>query len=81
MALDLGSLDSVQAFAEQFSAGYQQLDVLINNAGIMMTPESKTKDGFESQLGTNHFGHFALTGLLWPILKKPKDRGLSMWLL
>jgi NAD(P)-dependent dehydrogenase (short-subunit alcohol dehydrogenase family) len=70
MALDLGSLDSVQAFAEQFSAGYQQLDVLINNAGIMMTPESKTKDGFESQLGTNHFGHFALTGLLWPILKK-----------
>lgn len=53
---------------------YNRLDVLVNNAGIMMCPYSKTRDGFEIQLGTNHLGHFALTGLLIPILKKKGSR-------
>jgi NAD(P)-dependent dehydrogenase (short-subunit alcohol dehydrogenase family) len=60
--LDLGSLDSVRAFAAALDAG--GLDLLINNAGIMMTPQQETADGFELQFGTNHLGHFALTGLL-----------------
>ncbi len=60
--LDLASLDSVRAFAG--GLGEERLDLLINNAGIMMTPPSKTADGFELQFGTNHLGHFALTGLL-----------------
>src|SRR4051812_9895171 len=60
--LDLSSLDSVRAFAAGLDAG--ALDLLINNAGIMMTPQQTTADGFELQFGTNHLGHFALTGLL-----------------
>lgn len=71
--LDLGSLKSVKAFAQQFLNDYSQLDILINNAGVMMCPYSKTEDGFEIQMGTNHFGHFALTGLLMPLLKNTKD--------
>jgi NAD(P)-dependent dehydrogenase (short-subunit alcohol dehydrogenase family) len=59
--LDLTSLASVRAFAEAWSG---PIDVLINNAGIMAVPEAKTADGFESQIGTNHLGHFALTNLL-----------------
>jgi NAD(P)-dependent dehydrogenase (short-subunit alcohol dehydrogenase family) len=59
--LDLASLESVRAFA---SAWDGPIDVLINNAGIMMTPAAKTIDGFETQFGTNHLGHFALTNLL-----------------
>jgi NAD(P)-dependent dehydrogenase (short-subunit alcohol dehydrogenase family) len=62
--LDLGSLASVRAFAEKFAGGEPRLDLLLNNAGVMMTPRGKTADGFETQLGTNHLGHFALTGLL-----------------
>ncbi len=61
-ALDLSSLESVRAFAA--GLGHERVDLLINNAGIMMTPARKTSDGFELQLGTNHLGHFALTGLL-----------------
>ncbi|MEA2457335.1 MAG: hypothetical protein QOC95_307, partial [Thermoleophilaceae bacterium] len=61
-ALDLGSLDSVRKFAEGFAG--QRVDLLVNNAGIMMTPRGTTSDGFELQFGTNHLGHFALTGLL-----------------
>lgn len=71
--LDLGSLDSVRSFATQFQKDFDRLDVLINNAGVMMCPYSTTKDGFEIQMGTNHFSHFALTGLLMPLLKKTKD--------
>ena len=64
MELDLASLDSVRKFAERFLAAHEQLDVLVNNAGVMALPYRKTADGFEMQLGTNHLGHFALTGLL-----------------
>ena len=63
-ALDLSSLDSVRAFAERFRGGHESLDLLINNAGVMAPPRRETADGFELQLGTNHLGHFALTGLL-----------------
>jgi NAD(P)-dependent dehydrogenase (short-subunit alcohol dehydrogenase family) len=62
--LDLTSLDSVRAAADQLRAGLPKIDLLINNAGVMYTPKSTTADGFELQLGTNHLGHFALTGLL-----------------
>ncbi len=70
LELDLASLDSVRAFADSFTQSFDRLDVLINNAGVMMPPYSKTEDGFELQMGTNHLGHFALTGLLLPILEK-----------
>jgi NAD(P)-dependent dehydrogenase (short-subunit alcohol dehydrogenase family) len=63
-ALDLTSLDSVRTAAEQLKADHPRIDLLINNAGVMTTPKGTTKDGFELQFGTNHLGHFALTGLL-----------------
>ncbi|OBJ82070.1 SDR family NAD(P)-dependent oxidoreductase [Mycobacterium asiaticum] len=62
--LDLTSLDSVRAAAAQLRSDYDHIDLLINNAGVMYTPKSTTKDGFELQFGTNHLGHFAFTGLL-----------------
>lgn len=62
--LDLSSLESVRAFATGPVAESPTLDLLVNNAGIMMTPASRTAEGYELQLGTNHLGHFALTGLL-----------------
>ncbi len=62
--LDLTSLDSVRAAADQLKADHERIDLLINNAGVMYTPKETTKDGFEMQFGTNHLGHFALTGLL-----------------
>lgn len=68
MQLELDDLESVKAFAANFRKDYRKLDVLMNNAGIMMTPYFKTKDGFEGQFGVNHLGHFALTGLLLDIL-------------
>lgn len=64
MHLDLADLASVRAFAETFSHTFDRLDLLINNAGVMVPPLTKTKDGFEMQFGANHLGHFALTGLL-----------------
>jgi len=70
--LDLGSLDSIKAFANGINKDFSQLDILINNAGVMMCPYSKTREGFEIQMGTNHLSHFALTGLLMPILKSTK---------
>jgi NAD(P)-dependent dehydrogenase (short-subunit alcohol dehydrogenase family) len=75
MALDLAGLASVRRFAETFSASHDRLDVLLNNAGVMAIPRRVTVDGFEMQLGTNHLGHFALTGLLLPrILRTPGSR-------
>jgi len=71
--LELNSLESINTFAQEFTNDYKKLDVLINNAGIMMCPYAKTKDGFEIQMGTNHLGHFALTGLLMPLLKSTDD--------
>jgi NAD(P)-dependent dehydrogenase (short-subunit alcohol dehydrogenase family) len=64
MPLDLSNLTSVHAFGQAFTAQYNHLDILINNAGVMALPYQKTADGFEMQFGTNHLGHFALTGLL-----------------
>ena len=62
--LDLSSLDSVRAAAEELRAGHDTIDLLINNAGLMYPPRGETADGFELQFGTNHLGHFALTGLM-----------------
>jgi NAD(P)-dependent dehydrogenase (short-subunit alcohol dehydrogenase family) len=68
MHLDLADLESVRKFADEYSAMYDRLDVLINNAGVMIPPYGKTKNGFELQFGTNHLGHFALTAHLLPLL-------------
>lgn len=66
--LDLADLKSIKQFTDTFKKKHNRLDVLLNNAGIMMVPYGKTKDGFELQLGTNHLGHFALTGTLIDLL-------------
>lgn len=69
--LDLASLSSVDAFAARLRGQMDRLDLLINNAGVMVPPQRlETSDGFEQQLGVNYLGHFALTGLLMPLLKK-----------
>jgi NAD(P)-dependent dehydrogenase (short-subunit alcohol dehydrogenase family) len=74
-ALDLGSLDSVRSAAAELRATYPRIDLLINNAGVMYTPKQATADGFELQFGTNHLGHFALTGLLLDrLLQVPGSR-------
>jgi len=79
MHLDLADLGSVRKFAEDYSARYERLDVLINNAGVMIPPYSRTKDGFELQFGTNHLGHFALTSHLLPLLQAtPLSRVVSL---
>ncbi len=79
MNLDLQDLSSVEAFANEFSERYNRLDVLLNNAGIMNTPYRLTQDGFESQMGTNHLGHFALTGRLLGMLERtPKSRVVTV---
>lgn len=64
LALDLTSMRSIHSAASELKAAYSKIDLLINNAGVMLTPKSVTEDGFELQFGTNHLGHFALTGLL-----------------
>ncbi|MGW3106145.1 SDR family NAD(P)-dependent oxidoreductase [Streptomyces sp. NPDC001100] len=66
--LDLTSLESIRAAASGLRATHGRIDLLINNAGVMYTPKQTTRDGFEMQLGTNHLGHFALTGLLLDLL-------------
>ena len=68
MKLDLSSLMEVNKFADEFKKHYQNLNLLINNAGIMMCPYKVTEDNFENQIATNYIGHFALTGLLLPML-------------
>ena len=71
--LDLGSLASVRAFAERYRSTHDALDLLINNAGVMAPPRRTTSDGFELQFGTNHLGHFALTGLLIGLMEGRTD--------
>ncbi len=68
--LELDSFASIRAFAKRFLEKYDKLDILINNAGVMACPHGKTRDGFEMQFGTNHLGHFLLTGLIAPALIK-----------
>lgn len=73
MALDLADLAAVRSFAEEVGARPGGLDLLVNNAGVMALPRRETADGFEMQIGTNHLGHFALTGLLLPALRQGFD--------
>jgi NAD(P)-dependent dehydrogenase (short-subunit alcohol dehydrogenase family) len=72
-SLDMASLTSIRAFADGVQASYPAVDVLMNNAGVMAIPRRETIDGFEMQFGTNHLGHFALTGLLLPLLLSQPD--------
>lgn len=77
--LDLTSLDSIRNAAGELRAGHDHIDLLINNAGVMMTPKETTRDGFELQFGTNHLGHFALTGLLLDrLLDTPGSRVVTV---
>ncbi len=73
MQLDLQDFTSIEKFTQDFRKKYDRLDVLLNNAGIMTTPYFKTKDGLEGQIGTNHFGHFKLTGHLLDLIGKTPD--------
>jgi NAD(P)-dependent dehydrogenase (short-subunit alcohol dehydrogenase family) len=77
--VDLASLESVRKAAAELAGRYPSLDLLINNAGLMMPPYGLTKDGYELQFGTNHLGHFALTGLLMPqLLATPGSRVVTV---
>ncbi len=73
MELDLSSLASIRRFADAFHRSHRTLRALVNNAGVMALPYRKTEDGFEMQFGTNHLGHFALTGLLLDALRASND--------
>ncbi|HJV39982.1 MAG TPA: oxidoreductase [Geothrix sp.] len=78
-ALDLASLASVRTATAELLARFDRLDLLLNNAGVMVPPYGKTEDGFETQLGTNHLGPFALTGLLMArLLATPSSRVVTM---
>jgi NAD(P)-dependent dehydrogenase (short-subunit alcohol dehydrogenase family) len=77
--LDLTLLESIRTAADELRSKHEAIDLLINNAGVMMTPKSTTKDGFELQFGTNHLGHFALTGLLLDrVLAVPGSRVVTV---
>lgn len=79
MSLDLADLSSIHGFARDFADSHNRADILVNSAGVMATPFAKTADGFELQFGTNHLGHFALTGLLLnDILRTPHARVVTM---
>ena len=68
--MDLASLASISACVERLERSVAKVDILVNNAGVMMCPLTRTEEGFEMQIGTNHFGHFYLTNLLLPLIKK-----------
>ncbi len=74
IVLDLASLDSVRACADAANQRLDKIDLLINNAGVMACPLSRTADGFEMQFGTNHLGHFLLTSRLMPLVEKGQDK-------
>ena len=77
--LDLASINSIQNFVKLFKSKYDKLDILLNNAGIMMVPYGTTEDGFEKQFGINHLGHFGLTGLMIDyLLKTPGSRVVNV---
>lgn len=77
--IDLASLASIRQYAEAFKTEHTRLDILVNNAGVMATPRRTTADGFELQFGTNHMGHFALTGLLLEaLLHTPDSRVITV---
>jgi len=79
MELDLADLASVRSFAGAFAERHEGPDLLVNNAGVMALPHRRTADGFEMQLGTNHLGHFALTGLLLPgLVGRPESRVVTV---
>ncbi len=79
MGLDMADMASIRNFSKTFLTEFNQLDILINNAGVMATPFNKTVDGLELQLGTNHYGHFLLTGLLFDRLKStPNSRVVTV---
>jgi NAD(P)-dependent dehydrogenase (short-subunit alcohol dehydrogenase family) len=78
-SLDLADLTNIRSFADDIQASYPSLDLLINNAGVMAIPRKVTTDGFEMQFGTNHLGHFALTGLLLPtLIRTPRARVVTV---
>lgn len=68
--VDLADLSSIRSFAADYVARHDAIDVLVNNAGVMVCPFGRTADGFETQFGTNHLGHFLLTALLMPAIRK-----------
>jgi len=77
--LDLASLDSIASFADSIAEDFDRIDLMINNAGVMAIPESKTADGFEMQFGTNHLGHYALTArLLTNLVNTPGSRVVTV---
>jgi NAD(P)-dependent dehydrogenase (short-subunit alcohol dehydrogenase family) len=78
MELDLASFKSIKELATNFKSKYSQLNGLLNNAGVMQPPFRKTEDGLELQMGTNHFGHFLLTGLLLDIIKNTPNSRVIM---
>ncbi|MFE7115696.1 SDR family NAD(P)-dependent oxidoreductase [Streptomyces sp. NPDC057654] len=77
-ALDLADLDSVRSFAERFLASGRDIDILINNAGIMACPERRLGPGWESQFAVNHLGHYALVNRLWPAIARGGARVISV---
>jgi len=79
LKLELASIRQVEAFADEFISSNEKLDVLINNAGVMVPPASRTEEGFELQFGVNFLGHFALSAKLFPLLKKvPRSRIVTL---
>ncbi|WP_405877559.1 SDR family NAD(P)-dependent oxidoreductase [Streptomyces sp. NBC_01136] len=76
--LDLGDLDSVRTFAERFLDSGRTVDIVINNAGIMACPETRVGPGWEAQFATNHLGHYALVGRLWPAIEPGGARVVSV---
>jgi len=77
MQMDLASLESVRSCAAKLIEEEDKIDLLVNNAGVMMCPETRTQEGFEMQIGTNHLGHFLLTELLTPKLRKSAASGFN----